>query len=451
MAAPLGISIAFDDLATEPNPTWTRIDDQSSFPDLSVQSWSIDRGRASELDQTKTGTATVRIIDKNGILDPTNTGSPFYPLVVPMLHFAIALQHPITSAWVTLFRGYVNEWLYDLDPTEHYATVTIEASDAFDFLSALELTPTVHGTTPPDRFNSDQVYFEGEPSTFKHVNQRIQDVLDDAGWPADLEDIFSGNVTVQEKIYERRDQILSALQDAADAEFPGVANVYVSKDGKIRFRGRFARFNPTHPGYGIGSWSCGDLTTVSGSTAIAPISAPFNYRTSNLDIYNGVLALPYGVDELDVPGNFVEDSTSISFYGFRGLSFPDLLTYKGHTDLSSNVSAVDETKKFATYYVDNYATPKTRVTLLTFRPRGTSSTNARALWDLICGVEIGDLIHVKTSHTGGGGFDTDYFIEGVRYEAVPMNATFPEITLSCDLSPRSYFNSNPFGTVDDGG
>src|SRR4051812_22778631 len=108
----VGVSVAFDADLLELSPTWTRID-----ADAVVTGWSIDRGRASEVEKTGTGTATVTIVDKAGTFDPTNSSSAFYGKLNPMKQAAIALYNPVASTWTTIFRGFVAEWLVEIDAT----------------------------------------------------------------------------------------------------------------------------------------------------------------------------------------------------------------------------------------------------------------------------------------------------------------------------------------------
>jgi hypothetical protein len=431
------------------------------MPDgLNVTGWKIDRGRSSELDKTQTGTASVTAQDVDGVLDPTNAGGPYYGDLNPTKPAAIALQNPVDSTWSTLFTGFTSEFDYEMDITADFASVTVELVDAFDIFSAVELTPGVHGETPVRPEFAD-VYFQGtpsnligEPDVFKHVDTAINDLLDMLGWPdtPSTRDVFSGNVSVQGNVVERRDQAMALLQDYADAEFPGVANCYMSKTGQFRFRGRFARFFPDVPGYGITTYKAGFKAQADLDATVAPI-AGFAFRRGEGDIINASIALPLGVDDTDVPGQLTKDDTSIGIYGYRGEngSFDSLLTSAGHNDDASPTTAVEETHKFGDYYANNYKDPKTRITKMSFRPLDAAHPNATALWDLMCGVELGDVISVETTHPGGGGFDEDFYVEGIHYDAdVQGGANFTNVTLELDVSPKSFFDYNPFGEVDDG-
>ena len=83
------------------------------------------------------------------------------------------------------------------------------------------------------------VYYDGDT-----VQNRIANLLEDARWPESLARIFTGNVNVKATKYDPGDSILVAMRDAADAEFPGIANLYTDKLGRVCFHGRRARFDP---------------------------------------------------------------------------------------------------------------------------------------------------------------------------------------------------------------
>lgn len=448
---PQGVCIAFDDATLAPNPSWTRIDDPGGVN--VVRGWTIDRGRSKELDKNQTGTAVIDVIDKTGVLDPTNPGSPFVDKIDPMKQAAIALQNPVTSEWGTIYRGF-SDWEFEISSDTGFKAIstTIECEDAYDLMSALEMTPgNYYGkkTTNPagptqllKQYEGD-IQFAGDTANME-PSDRINQALDDAGWPSSMREIFSGNVFLQVTTYARRDQLLTVILDAADAEFPGVANVFISKEGNFVFHGRYARFDPFNPQYGISQWYAGDFAACAGDDVYAPIHR-IGFRRSKHDIINVGLALPKGVTDYDAPGNIVLDTGSIGTYGWRSVVFEDLITYKGIIPNGTDLTAVQETKLYGQYYVDNYAAPKTRITQLVFRPKKTDHFNAEALWNLMCKIEIGDVITVKTTHPGGGGFNNeDFFVEGIHYDARPLKANMHDVTLTLDVSPRAFYVISPF-------
>jgi hypothetical protein len=410
-----------------------------------VASWNVDRGRSYELDKTATGTATVLINDVEGLYDPTNASSPYFGQIRPLKQMALALQNPITLAWRTVFRGFIEEYAYQLDPSQTVMRLEIKLVDALDILAAAQMMPKAGGgglaLWGDGLLASDPgvVHFDADPTG---PDDRINQILDQAGWPSDMREIFSGNVKLKETNYSPNTEALAAIQDAADAEFPGVSNVYVSKTGVVTFHGRLARFNPTEPTYGIDLWKCGDGAAVVASPSDTAQIRDLQFGIDKNKIVNVASATPMGILEADIAGQNVEDAASKDEFGPRAWSAENLLTDGG---LSSGTTDLEETKLFAEYYVQNMAEPATRVSTVTFRSVPPDMVGAAALWNLICNVEIGDQLEITTTHPGGGGFNADtYFIEGIHYDVQPLNPSYHDVTLTLDLSPAAYWSTNPF-------
>jgi hypothetical protein len=439
---------------------WTRLDDPSNY--RLATSYTIDRGRSSETDKTGTGTATLTFRDTDGTIDMTNALSPFAGDLTPTTQAAIALQNPVTGDWFTLFRGYIAEHDHQLEmftDERGLDAVSWPLVDAFDMFANTILTRGSHGNIP-DLVSFPNIYYDGVPSNlagvaenFSHVDQRIVKLLDDAGWSGTgnnfdtLRNIFSGNVSVQGTVYSRKDSLLSALYDAADAEFPGIANIFMSKEGVVTFHGRYARFFPTRPGYGINFWTVGSLTDAAVDDTLVPLAGPLNFYMGKDDIINVCTALPQNVDETDGGVVIASDSGSIDQYGYRSQNFDGLIVSAGHDDTGATTSAVVETNKFAAYYVGNYKDPKIRCGTLVFRARGIDTLGAPALWDMMTRVEIGDVVTLLTEHPGGPGFqDQNFYVEHIHYDVRPARDDMLDVTMELEVSPATYFGYNPFGT-----
>lgn len=426
---PQGFGIAYGAATLDEAPNWTRLDDPTG-PVL-VQRWEITRGRSYENEKTGPGTAQVTMVDRTGALDP---GAALGLDV--MQQAAIAVYNPVTDAWSTVFRGFVSDVDYELYPAGGYTKVTVDLVDAFDLLAAIEMTTWTSGGTgfgdPAPLESLGDVYF----LPADQVADRINKVLNDCGWPTGLREIFSGNIKLQETVYALGQQALTAMQDAADAEFPGVANVYVQKDGTITFHGRFARFNPTDPQYDITTWECGNRAVVTADPTKALISA-LTYGRGKTNLINSAVATPQNIADADIEDQRVEDATSKATYGTRSVAFENLLTLQGYV---GTTTAVVETKKYATYFVDNYSSPLTRIKRIAFRRLDPDATGAAAVWALMCGVDISDLLQV----TCGPFSATDFYVEGVHMTAEPLNDSFLDVELELDVSPRAYYDTSPF-------
>jgi hypothetical protein len=465
MAAPAGrFSLAFAANTLDWTVTWTALD--QLYPNL-VVSYTIDRGRQYELDHTDTGRAQVTIADPDGILDPTNTSGPYWDSgfgIQPLRQAAIARWNPVAAEWQTRFRGFIEELDYTYDPSQKVSFLTISLVDLFEILANVEMVPGVSGGAIP---------FGDDPATVspdsvgqiaygnKNMDDRINQALDDAlgataaaNWTV----VFSGNVECATTVYSPGEPVLNVIQDAADAEFPGVSNVYCSRDGRLAVHGRLAKFDPagTFAGATPGSWDwhhwkAGDGTEVAANPSTTAHIRTFGYNRGLAKVINSAMAYPayklsgssqVPVDDTDLAPQTVSDTTSQGRYGIRSWSAPNLVTLRGLT--SPGYTSLEETKKFANFYVANYADPRNRISQISFRSIRPSATGAAANWSLLSQIDIADLIDVTVDAPGNasstGGFVAEpYFVEGIHEQVQPLNANYDDVTLTLDLSPQAYF------------
>lgn len=413
-----------------------------------IYSWEARRGRSDELEKTGTGEATILIHDVDGDYDPTNATSPYFGLLdgVPV---ALALFNPVTSTWHTRFQGYAEEYTFDLSASQRNMNVEIHAVDGFDYLATAEMTPGIHGFLPlPATVNDGTVFYEDA-----EVDDRIHGILDDASWPADKRRIFSGNVVVQECVYDGGYAFLAGLQDAADAEFPGVANVYVDAEGNIVFHGRHARFDPDTVSADAGSawnftrWKVGDGAAITGDATYAQARPPLFSDRSLKIVYNSALIYPAKTTETDavyeanIAANISTDAGSITTYGVRSYSAPELRILEHKTNGNDGW---EETKAQADYYTINYAQPRLRPRQITVKAVAPDDDRAEATWEFLCGVEISDVIHLKVTHPGGGGIDEDFYVEGITTVCRPLNPDYDMVEVTCDVSPTAYWTEDTF-------
>jgi len=287
-----------------------------------------------------------------------------------------------------IYTGYVDDWDYDLDVSAKFFIWTLTLTDGLAILSDAEVIPDNAGNTVPSESAGDVAY---DPAP---VADRITAALADAAlsagaleWPASKMNIFTGNVHVRGKIYSNGSPLLTVIDDAADAEFVGVANRFFDKFGVFDFRGRLARFDPDSyhpvdnatrtPSKPILYWKFGDRPAFVADATVAIISG-LKFNRGKDSLINAVLATPEGIKDSDIAGQFVKDATSIGKYSARSKSFPNLITLEGHDGGGTyNVSANDETKKVGDYYVDNYKTPRTRVRQIIVRTQDPRQTGRR--------------------------------------------------------------------------
>jgi hypothetical protein len=374
-----------------------------------VLSWEFQRGRQLELDQTEAGKGRIKLQNRKGLYDRTNLDSPYHASIEPLIPVGINVYNPFDTDYHTLFTGYVEEWDYErVLKNPRGGTVTTPIVDGFELLANAKILPAGDG---------------GEGGLFyasQHVDDRIQAAAADAGWPAERTDINPGNVNVQEFTYPPGTSMLEVMQDAADAEFPGVSNLFIGKTGTLAFRGRYARFAKVTDG--TPDWILGDEWGIEDDDTRVPLYS-YRWALEKQNIFNSVLVTPNGVDPADVPGQRVEASLSIAKYGRRDHDIQGLMILDGD---NSN-TGLQECHAYAAYYVNNYKTSYVRVYDLEVH-----TAMGELAWAFVVGVGIGDLIELNTQHPGGGGLDgRKYFVEGIRAKSSGVG----DIVMNVDLSP----------------
>jgi hypothetical protein len=428
------VRVAYGSNALATSPSYTDIASM-------CQTVSVRRGRQYLTDRTEAGTAQVGFADKTGLLDPTNASSAFYP-INPNCPAQLQLLNPVTSSYVTIYQGLTQSIEQTaLDGGARVNRGVIPMVDLFSLLALQEVPPSTDfasgGTgSKASNTNGNITYVE------ETVQDRIKTVLADCGVPSGMTDIYSGNVRVQQTTYSPGYSSLAAIQDAADAEFPGVANFFIGKDGRANFRGRMARFDPGS--YESHSWNVGDIPTVAANpTTHALVAlADFVFDRDVNRVINNALFCPRGITDADIGGQLVYDATSITKYGSRSLSGMDLLN-AGATTGPNAGDPLAECQMFGDYYVANFKNPGTRITNVTLRPVSLSAANASVHWNLVCNVEIGDQIAVTVDTPYGTGFGGDlYFVEGLEYQLV-LGGAIPNVTLRLDLSPATFWATMP--------
>lgn len=448
MTPPAGrfcVALGQDTLA--PTPVWTALD--LEYPSL-VADYSIDRGRSFELDRVDTGRATVTISDRDGLLDPTSPGG----LEIDVLtQAALCLRDPITDTWELRYRGFVESLAYDFDPSQLVNRVTVELVDLFELLSVIEMFPGHFGDAPPE---GADVFFEDTADGDTHGMQtRCLQVLGNAGIPEDFYVVFSGNVSIHEASYSAGESAMTVIQDAVDAEFPLVGNVYCNRHGQLAIHGRYARFDPEgHSGPGTGwdfrDFRAGDGAAVNASPSDTAHIRAFSMTRDLAKVINRALVTPKSVLsgaalQAALTGQVVEASGSVSDYGIRPWSTEGLLTKQGIRPGGAVTDDWTETKTYGQYYVDNYKRPRTRVQSVSFRPLHPSATGAAANWDLLARCDLNDRVTVTIGSPGGGGITAaQFFIEGIHEQTKPMTGELDEVTLTLDLSPADYYLDNPW-------
>ena len=175
-----------------------------------------NRGRTALSDQFQTGALTLRIVDQNGDFNPQNVTGPYYELLTPMKKVQISATYG--GVTYPIFQGFITSYVttYPDDSGEDLAITTIQAVDAFR-LAQLAQISTVTGATAGDLSGT-----------------RVNQILDQIGWPSSMRDVDAGLTTMQADPGTNR-TALQALTTVATSEYGAI---YVDASGSFVFQDR---------------------------------------------------------------------------------------------------------------------------------------------------------------------------------------------------------------------
>jgi hypothetical protein len=193
-------------------------DSASVIVDVSNQIDAITtrRGRNAEADQFQTGTCSLRIVDQNGDFNSMNPSSPYFGLLDPMRKLQISATH--NSVTYPIFSGFITGYqtITPQESNDNVSYCVITAVDAFRLLQNAQIT-TVAGTSA------------GQLS-----GTRINKILDEIDWPAEMRDIDAGLTTMQADPGTQR-TALAACQTVTTSEYGAF---YVDATGSFVFQDR---------------------------------------------------------------------------------------------------------------------------------------------------------------------------------------------------------------------
>lgn len=180
-----------------------------------VDSIQTKRGRNPQADRFQTGTLTLRIVDQNGDFNPQNPNSPYYGYLDPMRKVAISatynsVTYPIFSGFITSYNTSTPKNALDVVYT------TITAVDAFRLAQNAQIS-TVTGASAGDLSGT-----------------RINQILDQIGWPASMRDVDAGLTTLQADPGTARTS-LAAMETVTISEYGAL---YVDATGSFVFQDR---------------------------------------------------------------------------------------------------------------------------------------------------------------------------------------------------------------------
>jgi len=422
-------------------PSWTRYDNLSTCRNYG-HDWN--RGRQSEFDVTETGTGKAFFHDRSGTLDADELVG---------LQVMLQLYDPVADAWEPCFRGHIEDINRDLNAgAPSLADTQIECVGIFAYLGGVKMVLGQFGATLPSGVTGVVFYEDGPAATGTNDptdGGRIELLLDDAHISTDMYVVFSLNVDVNETLYEPDDDILSAVRDAADADFPGIANVYEDRFGRVAVHGREARFDPATvaAGAATGAW---DFKTLSAGTrgdvgTSAAQIREFSYNRPRTRLVNSYVAYPradengVAFDRDNIKDLVRTDPPSIIANGWHGKDAPDLIIKKAKTGTDTGA---DLCGKYGDFYIANYSTVRKNVQRVTFKSMRPTDPRAAKTWQLITTLDISDIIELTISEAGLSA--EPFYVEGISGQCRVGRPGFDQVTFTPNLTPKSYYGTDVF-------
>jgi len=177
---------------------------------------NIRRAYNRASDSFQTGTATVRLIDENGLFNPANTSGSLYGKILPMRKIRFLATDTVGTEFA-LGSMYVQSWKYNSPTGFDPAFVDLNCIDGFQLLNLATIT-TVSGG-----------------SAGQTTAQRVNSILDAADFPGGMRSISTtATTTVQADDGSSR----SALSACQTVEQTDLGAFYMNQNGYATFKSR---------------------------------------------------------------------------------------------------------------------------------------------------------------------------------------------------------------------
>jgi len=375
-----------------------------------VLACSVKRGRQYELDTIQPSTLTLRLDNGDRALDPTYTGSPYYPNVIPMRPVRVSTVYAGTTYY--LFTGYVERWPITWDaPT--WGSATLTGIDSMATLAAAQVTGSFAQETTGARISeiltaaSWSVAAPVAGASYWVLGTGKLDTTTVLSYNPPTSIIDTGRSLVQAVTLatSSNTSALSHIQSMAGAE-RGI--FFIDGQGRAVFHDRAHRFNTTSAGTFV------DATST-------PAGIYYHNLLPDLDaarVFNDitVTATPGGTAQNAI------DATSQLHYLRRSMTLsPPLVT---------NSDALGR----ATYELALSKDARLRFEQMVLKPQGQEACWAHAL-----GREISDKILVQRAPAtptqyATGQINQSCFIESIQHDIKPG-----EWTTTFQLSPADLY------------
>lgn len=354
-------------------PTWVELGDRATEGDSQIVRGStrVD----SPIITYETGSATVPLDNHDRALDPSNLNGPYVDPVNQKTRVTAMRAVRIRATWADkvyeLFRGTADAWTVEWHDPGHSIT-TLTASDGFKVLSGIS-----RGTVP--------AVGAGELT-----GERIDRILDSAGWSAEDRVIDTGDTTVQATTLDG--EVLAELQLVAATE---IGELYVDGGGRVAFRGRNALL--VDPRSATSQAVFGDDGDELPYTELG-------IATDDATFFNEIRVTRASSGDGDEPVEQVASDTGSQVTFYRR-------TWTAET--APIVQSDAEAARYARWLLGIVSEPEIRFTSISIEP----AVQPADLWAHALGREIGDRITIIRRPPGGGDpIVKDCFIRGITHE-----------------------------------
>lgn len=328
-----------------------------------LQAFTAQRGQEDELSGLSPGTMTAVLDDDDSALDPSNSGSVYYPNV--KLARQARLLATYNGLTYGLGTGFVDE--YAATPLPLGADVTVRATDLFARLARRNL--------------------KGVSFAQARVDQRLNALLDLIQWPAQQRAIDTSTLTVPAVSFTSDTYALTHIASLALAD---ASTFYVRGDGYVAYLFRHRHLTSSSIG-----------TFGAGGTLVNSVASAFNDQ----GLYTQVrVKRTSGTEQ-------VANDVSQAVYDVRSYSLSQDAADQLPTDTDANA--------WANWVLAMRTSPVQHVTSIVLDPAVAPDT----LWPLVLGSDIGQRVTVTHNVPGTKGVTgQDYEITSVNHSWNPLSS-----------------------------
>ena len=359
-----------------------------------VQSVSISRGRSRDLDTFTTGSCSVRLLNNARKYENTNTSSPYYPGIEPMIAIRVDATTDGGSSYKDLFVGFVTD-INLTYPDQSNSFADFIASDAFMKLANTSLINASFSSTDSGTL--------------------VGNILDNANVKFGAERDIETGISTMQSLSGISENTLSVLQNIERSE-NGL--LFMSKDGKLTFKSRHTTF-PSTP----------DATFSDDGSDIPYLRV--DYINDDNEIFNTV-----SLTRIGGTTQTVEDVGSQGKYLIRTLSRSGL-----YNDSDSEVNDA------ANFLLGKFKDALIRFDNLVVDLTEATTGNQNTILDR----EVGDVVKVELTPPGSGSpsqITSNEIIDSINYNITPDIFSCSYKLSNADVQAFMRLDNTLFGILD---